>query len=258
MALEKKEQSALKRKLVKFVTPLFEDVEIAEPIQEETKKTSKKKKEVKPKTVEDVKKDLKEKVVLSLLDKILYYESIGKDIDYAFNKVVSQMGDINEYIKNIDVTEDVLPEKDKHSIVILIISIVLYVISIIPVMIDSTSFLGLLMSLILIVIATLVFIYYNAPYIMHYLNIGKALIHNKKYEKDDVKKLIEADPRFKTSIGILWAVTAVVYFIISFWSADWHITWLIFLIGMCFDNIGRSIFEFRYSKRLKNEEDSSS
>ena len=116
MALEKKEQSALKRKLVKFVTPLFEDVEVAEPVQEETKKTSKKKKEVKPKTVEDVKKDLKEKVVLSLLDKILYYESIGKDLDYAFNKVVSQMGDINEYIKNIDVTKDVLPEKDKHSI----------------------------------------------------------------------------------------------------------------------------------------------
>jgi sortase A len=33
MALEKKEQSALKRKLVKFVTPLLEDVEIAEIIE---------------------------------------------------------------------------------------------------------------------------------------------------------------------------------------------------------------------------------
>ena len=62
---------------------------------------SKKKKEVKPKTVEDVRNELKEKVVLSLLDKILYYESIGKDLDYSFNKVVSQIGDINEYINSL-------------------------------------------------------------------------------------------------------------------------------------------------------------
>lgn len=253
MALEKKEISALKRKLVKFVTPLFEDVEILEGIEQPKKK----KREEKPKTTEDIKKELKDKVVLSLLDKILYYESIEKNLDYAFNKVVSSIGDINEYIRKLDIKHEELPEKDKHSIVILIISIILYGTSVIPVIIDSTSFLGIIMSLILIVIATLIFIYYNIPYIMHYLEIGKALIHNKKYEKDDVKKLIEADPRFKTSIWILWAVTAVAYFIISFWSADWHITWLIFLIGMCFDNIGRSIFEFRYSKRLKREEDSS-
>ena len=255
MALEKKEQSALKRKLVKFVTPLFEEVEIPEPV-EENKPTSKKKKESKPKTIEDVRKELIDKVVLSLLDKILYYESTGKSIDYSFNKVVSSIGDINEYIEKLDQIQEELPEQNKHSIVILIISIILYVISIIPVMIDSTSFLGLLMSLIIIVIATLIFIYYNVPYILHHVHNVKALIYNKKYEEEEVKHLIDLDPRWKTSVRILWAVTIVTYFIVSFWSADWHITWLIFLIGMCFDNIGRSIFEFRYSKRLKREEDS--
>ena len=85
---------------------------------------------------------------------------------------------------------------------------------------------------------------------------GKALLHNKKFEEEDVRKLIENDPRFKMSIGLLWTITIVFYFILSFWSADWHITWLVFLIGMSIDNIGRGIFEIRYSKRVHDEEKS--
>ena len=92
MALEKKEQSALKRKLVKFVTPLFEEVEIPEPV-EENKPTSKKKRESKPKTIEDVRKEFDSHgVPQSVIDewKLEHLEELYAEILEYLNKTTIQ------------------------------------------------------------------------------------------------------------------------------------------------------------------------
>ena len=35
----------------------------------------------------------------------------------------------------------------------------------------------------------------------------------------------------------LWAIIVVLYFVISFWTFAWHLTWIIFLIGFAVEAV---------------------
>ena len=43
----------------------------------------------------------------------------------------------------------------------------------------------------------------------------------------------------------MWSIIVVIYFIISFMTMAWHITWIIFLIGSAIQGIIHAIFELR-------------
>ncbi len=64
----------------------------------------------------------------------------------------------------------------------------------------------------------------------------------KRYQNPVLKSI-------KSAVGIIMVVA---YFVISFASGAWHITWVIFLINAAFDNILDAIFELsgkKYEKR---------
>lgn len=48
---------------------------------------------------------------------------------------------------------------------------------------------------------------------------------------------------FKSINRALWLLIVVIYFLISFGTGAWHITWLTFLIGAALENIIRAVFD---------------
>ena len=52
-------------------------------------------------------------------------------------------------------------------------------------------------------------------------------------------------PVYKAISGALWVLTFVVYFLASFETGAWHMTWLLFLISTAIDNIIKAIFDLR-------------
>lgn len=67
--------------------------------------------------------------------------------------------------------------------------------------------------------------------------------HSKrKGEEED-----DAPPKYRcvyrTLKNILWVLVLVSYFTLSFGTHAWHITWLIFLIGIALENVIRAIFD---------------
>ena len=52
-----------------------------------------------------------------------------------------------------------------------------------------------------------------------------------------------------TSISaIIWLVTLIIYFIVSFTTSEWHVTWITFLIGGCAQAIAFLVFSLKHDK----------
>ena len=49
----------------------------------------------------------------------------------------------------------------------------------------------------------------------------------------------------KSINSAMWAVIVVLYFLISFSTGAWYITWVIFLVGVAVENIIKAIFDLR-------------
>jgi len=45
--------------------------------------------------------------------------------------------------------------------------------------------------------------------------------------------------------GAVWALTLTAYFVISFLTGAWYISWLIFIIGGAVSNIVRAVFDLK-------------
>lgn len=51
------------------------------------------------------------------------------------------------------------------------------------------------------------------------------------------------EPLYQSLNGLLWALVLVTYFVLSFSTGAWHITWLTFLIGVALSGVLRAIFD---------------
>lgn len=45
--------------------------------------------------------------------------------------------------------------------------------------------------------------------------------------------------------GAVWALTLTAYFVISFLTGAWYISWLIFIIGGAVSNIVKAVFDLK-------------
>lgn len=126
-----------------------------------------------------------------------------------------------------DNTDD---SKNQISAILLACAIILYILCVVPVIaLSSIGFeiVGVCLMFLMVAVATGLIIY-------RYVRFGKK-------SKTEKKK----DPVLSSVTGCLWAVTVVVYLVISFKTRDWHITWLIFPIAGAVDNIIEAIFDLK-------------
>ncbi|MBQ8207602.1 MAG: hypothetical protein IJZ89_02595 [Clostridia bacterium] len=191
--------------------------------------------------------ELKEEIYQNLTDKYNDLISEGKTPEAAYNISVASVGDISTLIEDLEREANMSGESTenteakKRSALLVSVAVMFYIISVVPVIIFGElgyGLIGVVMMFLLIAAATGLIIY-NAMTKPVYKKKDETITEEFKEwqrEKDSrraVKGAIES---------VLWCLIVTAYFIISFSSGRWDITWIIFLIGASINGIIDAIF----------------
>lgn len=201
-----------------------------------------------PKSVEVI--EIREEILQNVMER---YEDLirdGKSEDEAYSIAVSGIGDVNELLNSMgqpasELTmgeasnSDIYNGKSRGNVFLLSFSIVIYIMSLIPVIIadeimGSRKAEGVAICIMFVMwaIATGMIVVY-------------AMTKPKKNEVIQVKQEEKENPVYTSIKPAIWAVTTTVYLIVSFLTGAWHISWVIFLIGHAITEIVKACIEIK-------------
>lgn len=196
-----------------------------------------------PKTKQAV--ELKEEILQNIIDKYNDLIAEGKSEEAAYNIAIASIGDLSELIGSIEektvypFTKEEIMQSKKRSAILISVSVMLYILCVVPCIIFQDDSIGPCIMFTMIAIATGILIYNNKTKIP-YVKIDDTMVEdfkdfqNKKREKNSIEGAIS---------GILWAITLALYFLVSFTTGAWYITWLMFVIAGALQNVLNACFE---------------
>ena len=215
----------MKDKLRNFIESLFEDA---------------------PKNKQTI--ELKEEMLQNLIDKYNDLVDSGKSSEAAYNIATASIGDIHELIRQIEKREENNPlfeqnydKGRKRFALLLSISVMLYILCVVPVILLEDSVLGVVIMFVMVAIATGLILYNNMTK-PKYLKKDSTVVEEFKEWK---AKSTEKNTLYQSITKVMWSCITILYFIVSFLTMAWHITWIIFLIGSAIQGIIRAIFELK-------------
>ncbi|MEG1547601.1 MAG: permease prefix domain 1-containing protein [Clostridia bacterium] len=196
-------------------------------------------------------RDLMDEMNQNLIEKYHDLLSRGYSEESAYTSAINGIGDVNELIaelKRNHMQSDADAQKQKRAYAIRVaIAVALYILSVIPVIVLPSFDLdlaGVVVMFIMIAAATGIIVY--------------AGMTKPKYNKADdtiVENFKEWNSQNSNKVSLrraissaLWCVSVVLYFVISFGTGSWHITWVIFLIAVAIDNIISAAFSLHKSR----------
>jgi hypothetical protein len=139
-------------------------------------------------------------------------------------------------------------EASRHkSAMLTAIAVMMYILSILPLVILSMAGsrhdtnIGLPVMLIMIAAATGLLVY-NQMTKPKYCKGSDTMVEDfRKWQSDSQHR-----KSLRRAISAaLWAIIIAVYFIISFWSFAWHLTWIIFLFGAAIESLINVFFTLK-------------
>lgn len=191
--------------------------------------------------------DIRQEILQNTLDR--YDDLIGqsKTPEAAYRLAISGIGDVNEILGSCAAPTgpqtctkaSPVPQQDQDNPakkLMRAIAIGLYIICMIPLFILSEmgmDTLGLCATLSIVAVATVVII------------LGKK---QKSSEECNEKTEPAANPKqeLRKSINsVIWSIGLVIYFVVSFLTGAWHITWIIFLIIKCVQGLAWAIMDLK-------------
>ncbi|HBT64771.1 MAG TPA: hypothetical protein DEB10_08955 [Ruminococcaceae bacterium] len=188
--------------------------------------------------------DLKEEVCSNLIDKFVDLTGKGMSEEEAYNAAVASIGDIDELkqlIRQDDEFED--PKARQRNALFVASAVGLYIISVIPLLLSDAAeydpVFGLVAMFMICALATGLLIY-NSMTRPKYHRLDDTMVEEFKEWKQQRDKNKGV---FGAVSGALWMVVFALYFIISFSFGNWHISWIIFLIGAAVQEIIRAVIQ---------------
>ncbi|HWS29742.1 MAG TPA: permease prefix domain 1-containing protein [Clostridia bacterium] len=192
--------------------------------------------------------ELKEEMIQNLVEKYHGLCDEGKPQEVAYNIAVSSIGDTSELIAGLsEPMAPLTPEEQKKKNLyagLTALAVMLYIVSIIPLIALSETgreILGLMLMLILVAAATGLIIYISMTK-SRYQKTEDTMVEDFKEWKATKDNRNEV---FKSVKSALWMLVVVTYFIVSFGTGAWHISWVIFLIGAAVEQIVRAVFQLK-------------
>lgn len=195
--------------------------------------------------------DIKQEILQNTLDRYDDLIAEGKVPEAAYRLAITGIGDVNEIL---GITEQVHvprgaaaqpPKSDNDTPLkklLRAVAIGMYIISAIPLFILSEigmSTIGFCATLSIVAIATVLII----------------LGSKKEKEPDEHTVQDELTPRqeLRKSIGnLIWGIGLAVYFVLSFISGAWHITWLVFPITSAVRGLVNAILDLKEAEKNEN------
>ena len=215
----------MKDKLRNFIESLFEDA---------------------PKNKQTI--ELKEEMLQNLIDKYNDLVDSGKSSEAAYNIATPSIGDILELIRQIEKREENNPlfeqnydKGRKRFALLLSISVMLYILCVVPVILLEDSVLGVVIMFVMVAIATGLILYNNMTKPKYLKKDSTVVEEFKEWKANSTEK----NTLYQSITKVMWSCITILYFIVSFLTMAWHITWIIFLIGSAIQGIIRAIFELK-------------
>ena len=191
--------------------------------------------------------EIKEEFLQNLEEKYNDLIGEGKSEEAAYNIAVASIGDVSSLVnelKGIPMQQEAIMEKNKqlnkNRSIISSISVALYILCVVPVIIIQGRA-GVALMFIMIAAATglMIFNGKNKP--------------NRNQEYDTVvdefqewRGINDQSRRmYKSVSSAVWSLGLVAYFLVSFFTSAWHLTWLIFLIIGAINGIIKAILDLQ-------------
>lgn len=192
--------------------------------------------------------ELQEEIAANLNDKYNDLVASGMAPNDAYNAAVAGVGDVSEMFADLsDQTPPYIQAEQqryrRRSAVLVSIAVVLYILSVIPVILaEEMGFnedLAVVPLLAICAVATglLIFNFMSRP---RYQKMDDTMV--KEFHEWKQHKERKESHAQRAVISALWLAILAVYFIVSFATFAWHVTWIIFLVGAAVDQIIRAVF----------------
>lgn len=192
--------------------------------------------------------EIRAEILQNTLDRYDDLVEQGKSPEAAYRLAIGGIGDINEIlgaayrnptssIPAKDVVPQIETEDDIKRKKTRAVAIAMYILCALPLlMLGDLGFgnLGLCLTLAIVACAT---------YLM--IITGKKDSDDEE-DNESAQDHVDSSPRSKLKEGIgslIWAVGLAVYFIISFSTGAWHITWIVFPIIGCTEGLMKAILD---------------
>lgn len=192
--------------------------------------------------------ELKEEMLQNLIEKYHDLCDEGKTEEVAYNIVVSSIGDTNELIASLSGVQPALTAeqvKTKRTYACLTaLAIGLYILALIPIIALSPmghAILGVALTLAFIAAASgiLVYVSMTKP---RYRRVEDTIVEEFKEWKASKESRTE---QWRSISAALWMLVVIAYLLISFLTGAWHISWIIFLIGVAVENIIKAVLDLK-------------
>lgn len=200
--------------------------------------------------------DLKQEMMQNAMDKYDDMVAEGYSEEDAYHNVIDSIGDVTELFSEVEAKNLLtLPEKDrKKKAMMTAVAVGLYIFAGVVFFFfgmiseitgnyryDLAS-LGFVLALLICIAPTVMLVYAANMYPDYTKKEKEDMVDQYKEAKYSSNK--EKAVR-KTINSIIWTMALILYFIISFATYDWHLTWLIFPIAVCVQAIVKLIIELR-------------
>lgn len=196
--------------------------------------------------------EVKDEILQNSIDKYHDLLDEGNDPETAYSKTVASIGDIHSLFPNNMLNiEDKIERQRKKSALLVTIAVMIYICSIIPCIIFAEIGLDILavaLMFAMIAVATGLLIYNSMT---KYKPMEEKTMVNEFKQWQSGKP---SDKQIKKQVsGIIWCIIVVIYFIVSFATGAWYITWVLFLIGEAIDQIAKLCISMKMEKDSKKE-----
>lgn len=192
--------------------------------------------------------DIKQEILQNTLDRYDDLIAEGKVPQAAYRMAITGIGDINEILGRdastvsspTAVPAAAAPEKRDTPLKKLLraVAIGLYILCPVPMFVTDGSTIGLCGLLLFVAIATVLII------------LGQK---DDKEEEAEKEATLSPEKQLRKSIeGILWAIGLAAYFVISFSTMAWHITWLVFPIIGAVQGLVNAILDLKEAGKHEN------
>lgn len=194
--------------------------------------------------------ELKIELTQNLIDKYYAMVSEGKSEEDAYRLTVLGIGDINELFVGLEEEEyqprSVPPEKEpeeKRRAALTAIAIMMYILSVVPLIVLKNlggffETIGVVLLFFMVACATGLLIYSSMtkPGRKEGTSTVVADFRDWQSQKEKSQRL------WKAIRSAFWPIVLAVYFLLSFSTGKWGITWIIFLIAPAVEAILRALF----------------
>lgn len=225
----------MKDKIVQYFNQLFEDA---------------------PKTRKAL--DLKQEMLQNALDKYEDLVQEGHSEEDAYQNVIQSIGDVTELFEEVEEKNLLsLPESDRRKKALLkAIAVGLYILAGVvffgfALICDQLDYydvytgIGLILAGLICIPPTVMMIYAANMYPEYKKTEKQDMVEEYKEEKYRNNK----DKAVMGSVStLIWTLVLVAYFIISFNTGAWYITWVIFLIGGSIQSIASLLYSLHKDK----------